>query len=66
LRGFAIKRGVSGQPQTFLRGIKFFEELVPAPAATDSFVPTRSVASPASRPRLRSDAEIAFGREVSF
>jgi hypothetical protein len=29
LRGFAIKRGVSGQPQTFLRGIKFFEELVP-------------------------------------
>jgi hypothetical protein len=29
LRGFAIKRGVSGQPQTFLRGIKFFEDLVP-------------------------------------
>jgi hypothetical protein len=29
LRGFAIKRGASGQPQTFLRGIKFFEELVP-------------------------------------
>jgi hypothetical protein len=29
LRGFAIKRGVSGQPQAFLRGIKFFEDLVP-------------------------------------
>src|SRR5215471_10410368 len=29
LRGFAVKRGMSGQPQTFLRGIKFFEELVP-------------------------------------
>src|SRR6266550_979192 len=29
LRGFAIKRGVSGQPQTFLHGIKFFEDLVP-------------------------------------
>src|SRR5215468_8053536 len=28
LRGFAIKRGTSGQPQTFLRGIKFFEALV--------------------------------------
>jgi phosphatidylserine/phosphatidylglycerophosphate/cardiolipin synthase-like enzyme len=31
LHGFAIKRGQSGQPQTWLRGIKFFKDLVPAP-----------------------------------
>src|SRR5262245_10973698 len=29
LRGVSIRRDLSGQPQTFLRGIKFFEELVP-------------------------------------
>ena len=31
LHGFAIKRGESGQPQTWLRGIKFFKDLVPTP-----------------------------------
>lgn len=31
LRGFAIKRGLSGQQQEWLRGIKFFKELVAAP-----------------------------------
>lgn len=29
LRGFAIKRGVSGKPQDWLRGIKYFQDLVP-------------------------------------
>ena len=29
LRGFAIKRGLKGQPQEWLRGIKYFEALVP-------------------------------------
>jgi phosphatidylserine/phosphatidylglycerophosphate/cardiolipin synthase-like enzyme len=31
LRGFAIKRGLKGQPQDWLRGIKYFKELVPNP-----------------------------------
>src|SRR3954469_5997548 len=31
LHGFAIKRGQSGQAPQFLRGIKFFKELVPNP-----------------------------------
>ncbi|SHK36213.1 Phosphatidylserine/phosphatidylglycerophosphate/cardiolipin synthase [Bradyrhizobium lablabi] len=31
LHGFAIKRGQSGQPQTWLRGIKYFKDLVPTP-----------------------------------
>jgi phosphatidylserine/phosphatidylglycerophosphate/cardiolipin synthase-like enzyme len=31
LRGFAIKRGLKGQPQQWLRGIKYFKELVPNP-----------------------------------
>jgi phosphatidylserine/phosphatidylglycerophosphate/cardiolipin synthase-like enzyme len=31
LHGFAIKRGLSGQPQEWLRGIKFFKDLVAAP-----------------------------------
>ena len=37
LRGFAIKRGRNGQPQEWLRGIKYFTDLVPQPAA-DGFV----------------------------
>jgi phosphatidylserine/phosphatidylglycerophosphate/cardiolipin synthase-like enzyme len=31
LRGFAIKRGVKGGPQDWLRGTKYFKELVPNP-----------------------------------
>jgi phosphatidylserine/phosphatidylglycerophosphate/cardiolipin synthase-like enzyme len=31
LRGFAIKRGVAGKPQTWLTGIKYFPALVPTP-----------------------------------
>ena len=31
LRGFAIKRGEGGQPQEWLRGIKYFKDLVPTP-----------------------------------
>src|SRR4051794_7260531 len=31
LRGFAIKRGESGQPQQWLQGVKFFKDLVAAP-----------------------------------
>ena len=37
LRGFAIKRGQSGQPQDWLRGIKYFKELVPAPKRGDDY-----------------------------
>jgi phosphatidylserine/phosphatidylglycerophosphate/cardiolipin synthase-like enzyme len=33
LRGFAIKCGKNGQPQQWLRGIKYFDALVPQPAA---------------------------------
>ena len=32
LRGFAIKRGQSGQPQDWLRGIKYFKDLVATPS----------------------------------
>jgi phosphatidylserine/phosphatidylglycerophosphate/cardiolipin synthase-like enzyme len=37
LRGFAIKRGVSGKPQTWLRGIKYFKDLVPNPNPADDY-----------------------------
>jgi len=37
LRGFAIKRGQSGQPQTWLRGIKYFKDLVPTPQPKDDY-----------------------------
>jgi phosphatidylserine/phosphatidylglycerophosphate/cardiolipin synthase-like enzyme len=37
LRGFAIKRGQSGQPQTWLRGIKYFKDLVAAPNPKDDY-----------------------------
>jgi phosphatidylserine/phosphatidylglycerophosphate/cardiolipin synthase-like enzyme len=37
LRGFAIKRGQSGQPQTWLRGIKYFNDLVPTPNPKDDY-----------------------------
>ncbi len=37
LHGFAIKRGPSGQPQTWLRGIKYFKELVAAPKPQDDY-----------------------------
>jgi phosphatidylserine/phosphatidylglycerophosphate/cardiolipin synthase-like enzyme len=37
LRGFAIKRGQSGQSQDWLRGIKYFKELVPAPQPKDDY-----------------------------
>jgi len=37
LRGFAIKRGRKGQPQEWLRGIKYFEALVPDHKQGDDF-----------------------------
>ena len=37
LRGFAIKRGVSGKPQTWLRGTKYFKDLVPNPNPKDDY-----------------------------
>jgi phosphatidylserine/phosphatidylglycerophosphate/cardiolipin synthase-like enzyme len=37
LRGFAIKRGQSGQPQSWLRGIKYFKDLVTAPNPQDDY-----------------------------
>jgi phosphatidylserine/phosphatidylglycerophosphate/cardiolipin synthase-like enzyme len=37
LHGFAIKRGQSGQPQTWLRGIKYFKDLVAAPQPKDDY-----------------------------
>jgi phosphatidylserine/phosphatidylglycerophosphate/cardiolipin synthase-like enzyme len=37
LHGFAIKRGQSGQPQTWLRGIKYFKDLVPHPNPEDDY-----------------------------
>jgi phosphatidylserine/phosphatidylglycerophosphate/cardiolipin synthase-like enzyme len=37
LRGFAIKRGQNGQPQVWLRGIKYFKKLVPNPNIEDDY-----------------------------
>ena len=37
LRGFAIKRGQDGQPQSWLRGIKYFKELVADPQPKDDY-----------------------------
>jgi phosphatidylserine/phosphatidylglycerophosphate/cardiolipin synthase-like enzyme len=37
LRGFAIKRGRKGQPQEWLKGIKYFEALVPSHKKGDDF-----------------------------
>ena len=37
LRGFAIKRGQSGQPQEWLRGIKYFKDLVATPEPKDDY-----------------------------
>jgi hypothetical protein len=37
LRGFAIKRGRKGQPQEWLKGIKYFEALVPNHKKGDDF-----------------------------
>ena len=37
LRGFAIKRGLKGQPQTWLRGIKYFKDLVAQPKPADDY-----------------------------
>ena len=37
LRGFAVKRGVKGGPQEWLRGTKYFEELVPKPDPHDDY-----------------------------
>ena len=37
LRGFAIKRGVKGRPQTWLRGIKYFKDLIPDPKPEDDY-----------------------------
>ena len=37
LRGFAIKRGLKGQPQDWLKGIKYFQALVPNPKAGDDY-----------------------------
>jgi len=37
LRGFAIKRGRKGQPQEWLKGIKYFEALVPDHKKGDDF-----------------------------
>ncbi|HLG80630.1 MAG TPA: phospholipase D-like domain-containing protein [Bradyrhizobium sp.] len=37
LRGFAIKRGQDGQQQSWLRGIKYFKDLVPDPKAKDDY-----------------------------
>ena len=37
LRGFAIKRGLKGQQQEWLRGIKYFEALVPNHKPEDDF-----------------------------
>ncbi len=33
LQGFAIKRGLAGQPQEWLRGIKYFKSTVPTPVS---------------------------------
>ncbi|MEA2899437.1 MAG: hypothetical protein QOJ84_5052 [Bradyrhizobium sp.] len=37
LRGFAIKRGVKGQPQTWLKGIKYFKDLVANPEPKNDY-----------------------------
>ena len=37
LRGFAIKRGQDGQPQSWLRGIKYFKDLVSDPQPKDDY-----------------------------
>lgn len=37
LRGFAIKRGQGGQPPDWLRGIKYFKDLVPHPDPKDDY-----------------------------
>jgi phosphatidylserine/phosphatidylglycerophosphate/cardiolipin synthase-like enzyme len=37
LHGFAIKRGQSGQPQSWLRGIKYFKDLVATPNPQDDY-----------------------------
>ena len=37
LHGFAIKRGQSGQPQNWLRGIKYFKDLVATPNPADDY-----------------------------
>lgn len=37
LRGFAIKRGLKGQAQEWLKGIKYFSDLVPSPKAGDQY-----------------------------
>lgn len=37
LHGFAIKRGVEGKPAVWLKGIKYFKELVPNPQKGDEY-----------------------------
>jgi hypothetical protein len=37
LRGFAIKRGLKGQPQEWLRGIKYFKATVADPKPEDDY-----------------------------
>jgi phosphatidylserine/phosphatidylglycerophosphate/cardiolipin synthase-like enzyme len=37
LRGFAIKRGIDGGPQAWLKGIKFFKDTVTDPKAGDEY-----------------------------
>lgn len=37
LHGFAVKRGQSGQSQDWLKGIKYFKDLVPSPDPKDEY-----------------------------
>lgn len=37
LRGFAVKRGLRGQAQNWLKGIKYFKDLVPNPKPEDNY-----------------------------
>jgi hypothetical protein len=37
LRGFAIKRGLKGQPQEWLKGIKYFKDLVQSHEQGDEY-----------------------------
>jgi phosphatidylserine/phosphatidylglycerophosphate/cardiolipin synthase-like enzyme len=37
LRGFAVKRGIDGGPQTWLTGLKYFKDTVPNPKAGDEY-----------------------------
>ncbi|MBS0521009.1 MAG: hypothetical protein JSR90_20070, partial [Proteobacteria bacterium] len=62
LRGFAIKRGLDGGPQTWLKGIKYFKDTVPHPNPGDEY----SSREQPLQSFLWSDYAAAPGRKYDF